>query len=186
MKSEDCTEDEIFYKKKCRKISTLMKRHHRGLPESHILEKRLKPSEKKKWDAYWKRIRRESDDNFKRYKYIWKIYLWVQLIVVPVMLMVMVSIADRSWYTRWWWWCIYIFAILLPRLLFLSFPYFSVFFFDRRHRRYWEQAGLSLFHWIILLSPFLLLWSDHLGVRILLNLLIPLDAFLMILRLASG
>jgi len=181
-----CGEDEIFYKKACRHISKIMKRHYRTLPPSHILQKRLDPSEKRKWNAYWKRRRRGSDREYAGSQYKLKIYLIVELIVVPVILMIMLSIADRSWYTQWWWWCIYIF-ILLSRLVFCLFPYVSIFLFHKtkpRHQ-YWQHAGLSLFHWFILLSPFLLLWSDRLWVRVLLNILIPFDAYLLLLFLGT-
>jgi len=36
----------------------------------------------------------------------------MELIVVPMMLIIMLSIADRSWYMKWWW-CIYLFFIFL-------------------------------------------------------------------------
>ena len=185
MKIEDCTDDEIFFKNKCRKISTIRKRHS-GL-SFHTIYKRLKPSEKKKWILYWKRIRQESDRSYITHRYAFYLYLIIQLIVVPIVLMIMISIGDRSWCIQWWWWCIYVFFIFLPRVVLFFSPYFSIFLFPKTKpsRQYWQHAGLSLFHWIVLLSPFLLLWSDHLWIRILINILIPVDAYLLLLFLGT-
>jgi len=134
--------------------------------------------EKRKWDAYWKHRHQELDRKFAAYQYRRNIFLVMELMVVPMMLIIMLSIADRSWYMKWWWWCIYLFFIFLPRVVFL-FPK------TKPRRQYWQHAVMSLFHWIVLLSPFLLLWSDRLWIRILIIILIPLDAYLLLLFLGT-
>jgi len=86
----------------------------------------------------------------------------VSIIMVPIILIVFILFAPSFWFQRPFWFILYILIVLFPKCF--LFPLF-----------YETPRTISLFHWIIILCPFLLYWESSTMTRVILSCLIGID-----------
>jgi hypothetical protein len=86
----------------------------------------------------------------------------LSIIMVPIILIVFILFAPSFWFQHPFWIILYILIVLLPKCF--LFPLF-----------YETPRTISIFHWIILLCPFLLYWESSTMTRVILSCLIGID-----------
>uniref|UniRef100_A0A6C0CZF1 Uncharacterized protein n=1 Tax=viral metagenome TaxID=1070528 RepID=A0A6C0CZF1_9ZZZZ len=86
----------------------------------------------------------------------------LSIIMVPIILIVFILFAPSFWFQRPIWFILYISIVLFPKCF--LFPLF-----------YETPHTISLFHWIILLCPFLLYWESSTMTRVILSCMIVAD-----------
>ena len=128
-----------------------------------------------------KKVNKKKNSNIsnirkKHDKYDWNIYSlmmfnnplsvlylsMVSIIMVPIILIVFILFAPSFWFQRPLWFVLYVLIVLLPK--YFLFPLF-----------YETPRTISLFHWIILLCPFLLYWESSTMTRVILSCMIVVD-----------
>ena len=128
-----------------------------------------------------KKVNKKKNSNIsnirkKHDKYDWNIYSLMMfnnplsvlyfsilsIIMVPIILIVFILFAPSFWFQRPLWFVLYVLIVLLPK--YFLFPLF-----------YETPRTISLFHWIILLCPFLLYWESSTMTRVILSCMIVVD-----------